>query len=729
MVALRRFLVDASDFSINDFTLSHWGKLEALGLAWEGEARGEATRDFDWGDVLPFLDVWLDVPIDQVHYVQPLLPTLDWNGESIGVRLRYEPKDFGKLKQEYLAARSIVTNTLGASSPAEESPRPDAYPAGSADSGFSLWPRSFVDFLSRHIGKSAFEVHAYLLDPTQRVSPRNGVAVPQRLPPHSEPIKGDPFLGLIRIDEIGAQRGFGFATSTSQGDDEEQSEKRSGRRLSVQLRNYYSRHLDPYKLPQPQDVAAMQAVFAAQVTFGKRMAEDFSSAFAELESIGYPGITDPKLTIRSNIKPVDGIRHPSAVQYQVPTFPGADALSHHLPEDSNGLGYQNLISIVFELMSFRDRWMKVGKASASDDLVAPLHLVLIEEPEAHLHAQVQQVFINNAYAVLRRHDVLGKSKELRTQLVISTHSSHIAHEAEFGSLRYFRRLPASAVAGAVPFSAVVNLSEVFGSEVETERFVKRYIKATHCDLFFADGVVLVEGPAERILVPHLIRTDPVFADLRRCYLTWLEIGGSHAHRLKPLLLHLGLNTLIITDIDAKEAKGEAKVAVLKRGAGYRTRNQTLKTWIPGEELLDTLLDAKPEHLLKQEASGYAVRVAYQQPVLATVGSAQQSELLPNTFEDAFLYENLSFFAQSSGTGLLADFAALAKDSTNVAELAEGVFKALASGSKAELALELLGRSETDAIKIPSYIRAGLVWLMAQLKRNALELTAPESTNA
>jgi predicted ATP-dependent endonuclease of OLD family len=36
--------------------------------------------------------------------------------------------------------------------------------------------------------------------------------------------------------------------------------------------------------------------------------------------------------------------------------------------------------------------------------------------------------------------------------------------------------------------------------------VKRYLKATHCDLFFADGVVFVEeGQAERILVPHFIR--------------------------------------------------------------------------------------------------------------------------------------------------------------------------------------------------------------------------------
>jgi len=76
------------------------------------------------------------------------------------------------------------------------------------------------------------------------------------------------------------------------------------------------------------------------------------------------------------------------------------------------------------------------------------------------------------------------------------------------------------------------------------RFAKRYLKATHCDLFFADGAVLVEGPAERILVPHFVRTRSKYDFLKRCYVTWLEIGGSHAHRLSSLIEHLGLNTLI-----------------------------------------------------------------------------------------------------------------------------------------------------------------------------------------
>ena len=92
-------------------------------------------------------------------------------------------------------------------------------------------------------------------------------------------------------------------------------------------------------------------------------------------------------------------------------------------------------------MSFRDAWMRVGKASKGAVVAStePLHLVLIEEPEAHLHAQVQQVFIKKAYDVLRAHEDLGDNHRLRTQLVASTHSSHVAHETPFDCLRYFRR--------------------------------------------------------------------------------------------------------------------------------------------------------------------------------------------------------------------------------------------------------------------------------------------------
>jgi predicted ATP-dependent endonuclease of OLD family len=714
MVALRHFLVDRADFSVNDLTLSNWALLDGLGSGWEATVTGDAEEPFDWNSVLPHLDLWLNVPMHELHHVQKILPTLDWAGGLIGVRLRYEPKDVGDFRQEYLAARQAAAKVMSAAVSVGEGSQ-----SLKLVEGFSLWPRTMMDFLALKL-RTHFEIRAYLLDPAKLVAPENGIAAPQSLPDGSEPLEGDPLKKIIRIDEINAQRGFGF-TSTSHHQEYSADDERAkgGKRLSTQLRSYYTQHLDPFDKPEPKDLEALQAMHEAQTAFGKRLESCFAAALKELEDIGYPGVTDPKLTITTNVKPIDGLNHSSAVQYSVPTHSSAPGgFAHRLPEDSNGLGYQNLVSIVFALMGFRDKWMKVGKAGKSSDvddaLIPPLHLVLVEEPEAHLHAQVQQVFITQAYGVLRKHDKLKDSEDLCTQLVVSTHSSHVAHEAEFSSLRYFRRLPVKPVPGAVPISCVVNLSEIFGKEDETARFARRYLKATHCDLFFADGAVLVEGPAERILVPHFVRTRDKHEYLRRCYISWLEIGGSHAHRLRPLIDHLGLNTLVITDIDAKDASGKSVAPIRK--AGLKARNETLKKWVPEKEDLDALLDLKPGDLARLDATGFAVRVAYQQPIKTEWTEGNPEEALANTFEDALVYENIKLFKAMDGYALLGRIRKSLDTASNLPSLATRLADDLAKGGKAEFAMELLYSEEIDKMTVPAYIDQGLIWIADQLKR-------------
>lgn len=718
MVALRRFLVDHGNFSINDFTLSHWSTIDAAGKAWEEEVAGEEAVEFDWGTVVPSLDVWLHVPQNQLHFAQKILPTLDWDGSALGVRLRFEPKVLEDFKREYLSARSSATTVMAA---AEVGSAGDTEP-------FSLWPKSMIEFLSRRL-RATFEVKAYLLDPAKLHDPVDGEVKPQPLPPGSEALASDPFKGLIRIDEISAQRGLGWTPSAGTGDDEQADiSSRPGKKLSTQLRGYYAQHLDPFDKPEEKDLEALQALHAARVQFGKQLSNSFEAALQELEEIGYPGLTDPKLTLTADLRPLDALTHASAVHYEVPTHLGDVGYINRLPEDSNGLGYQNLVSMVFALMSFRDKWMRVGKASkqASADEVAvpPLHLVLVEEPEAHLHAQVQQVFIAHAYDVLRRHEHLKESDDLRTQMIVSTHSSHLAHEADFSSLRYFRRMPVNQVKGSVPVSRVVNLSSIFGVENDTTRFVKRYLKVSHCDLFFADGAILVEGPAERILVPHVVRDRPSYNYLTRCYLTWLEIGGSHAHRLRPLLTALGLNTLIITDIDAKTKDGGN--AVPKRHQDQLTRNHTIKTWVPGEEKLDALLDFKPDSLAVLDASGVGVRVAYQQPITASFGTDKDVEAIANTFEDALVYRNLQFFKNLESFGLAKKIRNALDAATNIDELAEKLQVEIGKGDKAEFAMTLLENKKLEEVFLPDYIDAGLKWLIRQLKKKEDDVGGKDS---
>jgi hypothetical protein len=113
MIAMRRFLVDASGFAITDFTLSHWKALNDSAATWEPAlAANETLPAVEWDEWLPFMDLWLHVEVNEAHYVQKLLPTLDWNGGLLGVRLRYEPKDRAALQREFLKARTQVAAML-----------------------------------------------------------------------------------------------------------------------------------------------------------------------------------------------------------------------------------------------------------------------------------------------------------------------------------------------------------------------------------------------------------------------------------------------------------------------------------------------------------------------------------------------------------------------------------------------------------------------------------------
>ena len=301
--------------------------------------------------------------------------------------------------------------------------------------------------------------------------------------------------------------------------------------------------------------------------------------------------------------------------------------------------------------------MRVGKAglrkSEEDVSIEPLHLILIEEPEAHLHAQVQQVFIKKAYEVLRNHKDLDKSTKFSSQLVVSTHSSYLAHEVGFEKLRYFKRKPAKD-SYDVPTAEIIDLSCTFGSGKslegdlsETAQFVARYLKTTHCDLFFANGIILVEGASERILMPHFIRNNHgELNSLDNSYISILEVGGSHAHRLESLIEILGLPTLVVTDTDAlcppvklpgdeDSSKGKPKATQPKLNQGYKTGSHSIKTWLGGVDDLDLVLNM-PDH---KKIRG-KVRVAFQYGIpIKYKPDDEETVAFPYTFEDAIALTN------------------------------------------------------------------------------------------
>lgn len=692
MDALGKFLAKRK-FVFNDFTLSNHSIIKSIGSEWEKEECTMPNTLENWEDILPTLDIWLNVADNEIQYVSHIIPTLNWRVGILGVRFIFQPEDISKIFVDYRELYAAARET--------ESIR--------ANSSLSLWPKNLCDFLEKRFS-SLFTLKAYILDPEKANNES-----PQKTPYGMECFEQDPLKGLIKIDMIEAQRGFSDPESSFNN-----TENNYGSSLSAQLRNYYDKHLDPEKSPTSEDLETLQAMEDAKKAFNQNLAEKFKSAIKELETLGYPGISDPKITITTKVSATDALKHDSAVQYSL-TKNGDDDLK--LPEKYNGLGYQNLISMVFLLIGFRDDWMQVGKAKKEQELsgqrIAPLHLVLLEEPEVHLHIQVQQVFIKKVFSVLRNHEFLKKNPSFSTQLVISSHSSHIAREVNFADLRYFKRLPESNECN-ISTAKVINLSDVFGEGTTTDRFVTRYLQTTHCDLFFADAVILVEGSAENMLIPHFIKSK--YLQLNERYITILSINGRHSHRLKPLIGKLCLTTLIITDIDSALPSGHHESSYPERGKDLISCNYAITEWLLREKEFDKLLDISYENKEFKYSTpyDYSIRIAYQTPISVNFKDKENIEAVSSTFEDCLIYANLELLIKTNnGEGLVEKAHKLIVQSQDFNDLHKSIYNLLRGNDslKAGFALDLIYSIDPVEVNIPPYIKEGLNWLQEQLKPN------------
>lgn len=425
---------------------------------------------------------------------------------------------------------------------------------------------------------------------------------------------------------------------------------------------------------------------------------NFNSQLRDLaptfELFGYPGLSDPQLRTETQLDVKQLLSNHTTVSYLGPVPDGVN-----LPESYNGLGSRNLIFILLKLFEFFREFSTRQPESG-------IHLIFIEEPEAHLHPQMQAVFIRKLNEIRKMFEqTYNGGNQWPVQFVVTTHSSHIANEASFDAMRYFLATPVENGSTILHTQSRDLRTGLSGEESADRKFLHQYMTLTRCDLLFADAAILIEGTTERLLLPRMIEKcdQENETNLGALYLSIMEVGGAYAHLFYNLVDFLGLRTLIITDLDStKETtndKGHTRWTKCKVSEGTRTSNAAINRWFdPDGDNKPSLQDLLA--MSSTDKTSGTRHLAYQIP--HTDGDA-----CGRSFEDAFMLANPVIFEITGGTAEECEEQAWA--------LADTV-------KKSEFALKY-AITVTDWVP-PRYIGEGLSWLAG-----SEEFQPEEATNA
>ncbi len=691
------------NLSFDDFNVDFKEELKA-----RIEDTKTSTEDFPFLGISLKLFIEYDESDDLSNIGNKVIMDLDPNNRVVVLAFEYYlPKDrFGALKRDYKTYCDKKTDDR-------------------------KQPKDIFSFLK--------EQHANYFQPSRKSLQYN-----IELQKEDETVFTDLFKEKIQIDKIINFKWISARRSVSNKDSEKSLSSQSSRMYKkLEANNNNPAAIEDFKDALSETDANLDKIYKGL----------FQEVINDIRRFG--GIKQDD----SVIKIVSSLRHKELLEENTTVMYDLTSTDHSLPEAYNGLGYMNLISIIFEIKILLHEFQKEKNEKPSD-----INLLFIEEPEAHTHPQMQCIFIKNIKSLLgdgiKRED--GERRGLQT--ILSTHSSHIVSESDFEDIKYFKRENAGIISRNLK-----DLKEEYDGNDDYYKFLKQYLTLNRSDLFFADKVIFIEGDTERVLLPAMIKKLDQ-EDMLRELQEGLDVSlpllsqnvsvievGAYSHIFENFINFIGIKSLIITDIDSvksviqtidgrgikKDTEGRDKVndESCPVSEGTKISNHSLKFFYGNKSLADFVALTLNERILKKNSSTKTWEYDSKGHLLCVYQTKETSddgnEYHARSFEDSFLNINMPFIkskALDDQENFINDnpFGSLTNkylrsfiSSGDVYDLAtKGV------GSKPSFAMEILLSSvdkKTSVIikntnqevpmtiefsnwNVPSYIWEGLQWL-------------------
>lgn len=366
-----------------------------------------------------------------------------------------------------------------------------------------------------------------------------------------------------------------------------------------------------------------------------------------------------------------------------------------LPLEYNGLGYNNLISIYILI--------KLSEIRKGKDF----KILCLEEPEAHLHPAMQ-------YKLFKYLRDLDEKDELNQQIFVTTHSSNISAVAGLDNmflLSYDRETDP-------PCCVEQSLCAQFQGKGTDKDHLAKFLDVTRSDMLFADKVILVEGIAEKLLLPKFL--DKLGLSYEDEHISIVEIGGKHfdhfielfnGNKVKKKVLCLTDNDFLwLTDKKLVDYKSYEAPHICSLKTKYPIDNLKISTQnLGGRTFEDELFFA---NISNEEAAKALLKIATSKCLdeYIDANGINYSNWAANSANiDGRARDKVHKLIDSYSTKIIND-----EDNKAFYEklFFADLFLQYAKNQKGDVALKILVNEDLMTnFTVPNYIKEGLTWLL------------------